>query len=79
MRSFFKIALLGLAAFVLCRAAEVAFFADVVPIADRRDQPVGPLEAAFLLRSLEYIGLFIAALALLAMVARQAADYLKRS
>ncbi len=69
MRPIARLGLIGAALCVVCWTAEHAFFADVVPIADSRDQPIGPLETAFLLRSLEYLGLSVAALSLLAIVA----------
>jgi len=77
MRPIFKIAGLGVGIFLLFWALEHFFVPNAVPIADARDEPILPLEAAFLFRSLQYIGLAIAILAALSYLATQARGWLK--
>jgi hypothetical protein len=74
-----KIFWLGLAVFALAFAAQRLFVGDVVPIAwAQAPQKLSAVEMALVLLSLEYVGAFVAAIALAMIAARWAAGRMVR-
>lgn len=68
MSPIWKILLMGLAACLIAKALELAVVPDVVPISERHDENVAKVEAAFVLRSIEYAGLGVSVLSALVLV-----------
>ena len=78
MRRTWALFLIAVGVFVAAFAARHALVPDVIPIAVAEDQAPWALQAAFLLKAIENIGAFGAAVVIVAALAQRITDQVAR-